>query len=156
MRSGAPGLGATSSLGLAAFVVAVVAMMIVPLPTPLLDVLLTSNLAVSVALLLVAVWSTRTLELSTFPTLLLLTTLYRLALNVSSVRLILLQANAGRVIHAFGSFVVRGDYVVGFAVFLILTIVQYVVISRGAERVAEVAARFTLDAMPGKQLAIDA
>ena len=96
------------------------------------------------------------LELSTFPTLLLLTTLYRLALNVSSVRLILLQANAGRVIHAFGAFVVRGDYVVGFAVFLILTIVQYVVISRGAERVAEVAARFTLDAMPGKQLAIDA
>ncbi|MGZ3440651.1 MAG: flagellar biosynthesis protein FlhA, partial [Polyangia bacterium] len=144
------------AIALAAFVVAVVAMMIVPLPTPLLDLLLTSNLAISVALLLVAVWSARTLELSTFPTLLLLTTLYRLALNVSSVRLILLQANAGRVIHAFGAFVVRGDYVVGFAVFLILTIVQYVVISRGAERVAEVAARFTLDAMPGKQLAIDA
>src|SRR6185312_16038068 len=156
MRSGAPRFGATSSLGLAAFVVATVAMMIVPLPTPLLDLLITSNLAISVALLLVAVWSARTLELSTFPTLLLLTTLYRLALNVSSVRLILLQANAGRVIHAFGSFVVRGDYVVGFAVFLILTIVQYIVISRGAERVAEVAARFTLDAMPGKQLAIDA
>ncbi len=144
------------AIALAAFVVATVAMMIVPLPTPLLDVLITSNLAISVALLLVAVWSARTLELSTFPTLLLLTTLYRLALNVSSVRLILLQANAGRVIHAFGAFVVRGDYVVGFAVFLILTIVQYVVISRGAERVAEVAARFTLDAMPGKQLAIDA
>ena len=99
------------AIGLAAFVVAVVAMMIVPLPTPLLDLLLTSNLAISVALLLVAVWSARTLELSTFPTLLLLTTLYRLALNVSSVRLILLQANAGRVIHAFGAFVVRGDYV---------------------------------------------
>src|SRR5438874_6285790 len=146
----------SGAIALAAFVVAVVAMMIVPLPTPLLDVLLTSNLAISVALLLVAVWSARTLELSTFPTLLLLTTLYRLALNVSSVRLILLQANAGRVIHAFGAFVVRGDYVVGFAVFLILTIVQYVVISRGAERVAEVAARFTLDAMPGQQLAIDA
>jgi type III secretory pathway component EscV len=144
------------AIALAAFVVAAVAMMIVPLPTPLLDLLLTFNLALSVALLLVAVWSTRTLELSTFPTLLVLTTLYRLALNVSSVRLILLQANAGRVIHAFGAFVVRGDYVVGFAVFLILTIVQYVVISRGAERVAEVAARFTLDAMPGKQLAIDA
>src|SRR5215470_656858 len=144
------------AVALAAFVVAAVAMMIVPLPTPLLDVLLTLNLAVSVALLLVAVWSARPLELSTFPTLLVLTTLYRLALNVSSVRLILLQANAGRVIHAFGTFVVRGDYVVGFAVFLILTIVQYVVISRGAERVAEVAARFTLDAMPGAQLAIDA
>jgi type III secretion protein V len=131
-------------------------MMIVPLPTPLLDVLITINLALSVALLLVAIYSARTLELSTFPTLLVLTTLYRLSLNVSSVRLILLQADAGRVIHAFGNFVVRGDYVVGFAVFLILTIVQYVVISRGAERVAEVAARFTLDAMPGQQLAIDA
>jgi type III secretory pathway component EscV len=141
---------------LAGFVVATVAMMIVPLPTPLLDVLITLNLAISVALLLAAIYSSRTLELSTFPTLLVLTTLYRLSLNVSSVRLILLQANAGRVIHSFGAFVVRGDYVVGFAVFLILTIVQYVVISRGAERVAEVAARFTLDAMPGAQLAIDA
>jgi type III secretion protein V len=147
---------ATSAAVLAGFVVAIVAMMIVPLPTPLLDVLLTLNLAVSVALLLAATLSARTLDLSTFPTLLVLTTLYRLSLNVSSVRLILLQANAGRVIHAFGSFVVRGDYVVGFAVFLILTIVQYVVISRGAERVAEVAARFTLDALPGQQLAIDA
>src|SRR5207302_10626957 len=137
-------------------VVAVVGMMIVPLPTPRLDVLITINLATSVAVLLVAIYSARTLELSTFPTLLVLTTLFRLSLNVSSVRLILLQADAGRVIHAFGAFVVRGDYVVGCAVFLILTIVQYVVISRGAERVAEVAARFTLDAMPGKQLAIDA
>jgi type III secretory pathway component EscV len=140
---------------LALFVVAVVGMMIVPLPTALLDVLITVNLAASIALLLIALYSARTLELSTFPTLLVLTTLFRLSLNVSSVRLILLQANAGRVIHAFGAFVVRGDYVVGFAVFLILTIVQYVVISRGAERVAEVAARFTLDAMPGAQLAID-
>src|SRR4051812_32139741 len=141
---------------LAGFVIAVVAVMIVPLPTPGLDVLITLHPALSVALLLAAIYSARTLELSTFPTLLVLTTLFRLSLNVSSVRLILLQANAGRVIHAFGAFVVRGDYVVGFAVFLILTIVQYVVISRGAERVAEVAARFTLDAMPGKQLAIDA
>src|SRR5205085_4440547 len=96
------------------------------------------------------------LAISSFPTLLVLTTLFRLGLNVSTVRLILLQADAGRVVRAFGDFVVRGDYVVGFAVFLILTIVQYVVIARGAERVAEVAARFTLDAMPGKQLAIDA
>jgi type III secretion protein V len=144
------------AFALAGFVVAVVAMMIVPLPTPLLDVLLTLNLAISVALLLVSVYSAHTLELSTFPTLLVLTTLFRLSLNVSTVRLILLQADAGRVIHAFGSFVVRGDYVVGLAVFLILTIVQYVVIARGAERVAEVAARFSLDAMPGQQLAIDA
>jgi type III secretory pathway component EscV len=155
-RDASPATRLGGATVLAGFVVAIVAMMIVPLPTPLLDVLLTINLALAVALLLVAIYSSRTLELSTFPTLLVLTTLYRLALNVSSVRLILLQANAGRVIHAFGSFVVRGDYVVGFAVFLILTIVQYVVISRGAERVAEVAARFTLDAMPGQQLAIDA
>src|SRR5262249_32975067 len=140
---------------LAGFVVAIVAMMIVPLPTPLLDVLITTNLAISVALLLVAAYSKDALELSTFPTLLVLTTLFRLSLNVSSVRLILLQADAGRVIHAFGNFVVRGDYIVGAIIFLILTLVQYIVIARGAERVAEVAARFTLDAMPGKQLAID-
>src|SRR5262249_56379743 len=96
------------------------------------------------------------LTASTFPTLLLLTTLFRLALNVSTVRLILLQPDdPGRVVPAFGAFVVRGDYVVGGAVFLVLTIVQYVVIARGAERVAEVAARFVLDALPGKQLAIE-
>src|SRR6478672_2964730 len=148
MRSGA--------IALAAFVVAIVAMMIVPLPTPLLDVLLTSNLAISVALLLVAVWSARTLELATFPTVLLLTTLFRLALNVSSVRLILLQANAGEVIRAFGTFVVRGNYVVGAVIFLVLTIIQFIVIAKGGERVAEVGARFVLDAMPGKQMAIDA
>jgi type III secretion protein V len=148
--------GLTGAAGLALFVVAVVAMMIVPLPRAALDVLLTTNLGLSVALLLAAVASRRTLDLSTFPTVLVLATLFRLALNVSTVRLILLQADAGRVVQAFGAFVVRGDYVVGFAVFLILTIVQYVVISRGAERVAEVAARFSLDAMPGAQLAIDA
>jgi type III secretion protein V len=147
---------ATGAWVLAGFVVAVVGMMIVPIPTWLLDALLTFNLALSVSLLLAAVYSARTLELSTFPTLLVLTTLFRLSLNVSTVRLILSQANAGRVVHSFGAFVVRGDYVVGFAVFLILTLVQYIVISRGAERVAEVAARFTLDAMPGMQLAIDA
>ena len=151
------GAARPARLALAAFVVAVVAMMIVPLPTPLLDLLLTLNLAHlggaapgrgvrpharSSCRPFRRCWCSRRCT--------------GLALNVSSVRLILLQANAGRVIHAFGAFVVRGDYVVGFAVFLILTIVQYVVISRGAERVAEVAARFTLDAMPGKQLAIDA
>lgn len=144
------------ALWLGAVVVACVAMLIVPLPTPLLDVLLTLNLALSVAVLLVAAWAGRALELSAFPTLLVLATLARLALNVSTVRLILLQADAGRVVHAFGAFVVRGDYVVGLAVFLILATVQYVVIARGAERVAEVAARFALDALPGQQLAIDA
>jgi type III secretion protein V len=145
-----------AELGLALLVVAVVAMMIVPLPTWLLDVLLASILSASVAVLLVVLYAPDEMSIATFPTLLLLTTLYRLALNVSSARLILLQADAGRVIRAFGTFVVRGNYVVGAIVFLILTIIQYVVIARGGERVAEVGARFVLDAMPGKQMAIDA
>ncbi len=141
---------------LAALVVAVVAMMIVPLPTWLLDVLLATNLSASVAILLVVLYVPDALSIATFPTLLLLTTLFRLALNVSTSRLILLQANAGEVIRAFGNFVVRGNYVVGAVVFLILTIIQFVVIAKGSERVAEVGARFVLDAMPGKQMAIDA
>jgi type III secretion protein V len=137
-------------------VVSVVAMMIVPLPTWLLDVLLATNLSGAVAILLVVLYVPDALAIATFPTLLLLTTLYRLGLNVASSRLILLQADAGEVIRAFGSFVVRGNYVVGGVVFLILTIIQFVVIARGGERVAEVGARFVLDAMPGKQMAIDA
>jgi type III secretion protein V len=131
-------------------------MMVVPLPTALLDVLIASNLALSVLLLLVALSVRDGLAFSALPTLLLITTLYRLALNVSSTRLILLQADAGRIIAAFGDFVVRGDYAVGAVVFLVITIVQYVVVARGAERVAEVGARFSLDALPGKQMAIDA
>jgi type III secretion protein V len=136
--------------------VSVVAMMIVPLPTFLLDVLLATNLSLSVAILLVVLYVPDALAIATFPTVLLLTTLFRLALNVSSVRLILLQANAGEVIRAFGSFVVRGNYVVGGVIFLVLTIIQFIVIAKGSERVAEVGARFVLDAMPGKQMAIDA
>jgi type III secretion protein V len=141
---------------LAAFVVLLVGMMVVPLPTVLLDVLLASNIAIAVLLLLVALHLRDGLALSVFPTLLLVTTLYRLALNISSTRLILLQADAGSVIRAFGGFVVQGNYVVGAIVFLLLTIVQFVVIAKGSERVAEVAARFALDAMPGKQMSIDA
>jgi type III secretion protein V len=143
-------------IALATLVVAVVAMMIVPLPTWLLDLLLATNLSLSVAILLVVLYVPDAIGIATFPTLLLLTTLFRLALNVSSSRLILLQADAGEVIRAFGSFVVRGNYVVGGVVFLILTIIQFVVIAKGGERVAEVGARFVLDAMPGKQMAIDA
>ena len=154
-RSGGGPLGA-AELGLAALVVGVVAMMIVPLPTWLLDILLATNLSLSVAILLVVLYVPDALAIATFPTLLLLTTLFRLALNVSSTRLILLQANAGDVIKAFGGFVVRGNYVVGAVVFLILTVIQFIVIAKGSERVAEVAARFVLDAMPGKQMAIDA
>src|SRR5262245_22464521 len=130
--------------------------MVVPLPTWLLDLLIASNLASSVAILLVSLYASDALKIAAFPTLLLLTTLVRLALNVSSTRLILLQAYAGEVIQAFGRFVVRGNYVVGGVVFLILSIIQFVVIAKGSERVAEVGARFTLDAMPGKQMAIDA
>ena len=146
----------TADAFLALLVVSVVAMMIVPLPTWLLDVLLATNLSGAVAILLVVLYVPDALAIATFPTLLLLTTLYRLGLNVASSRLILLQANAGEVIRAFGSFVVRGNYVVGGVVFLILTVIQFVVIARGGERVAEVGARFVLDAMPGKQMAIDA
>ncbi len=140
----------------AGLIVSVVALLIVPLPTPLLDVLLTANIGFGVVLLLSSIYLTRPLSFSTFPSVLLVATLFRLALNVSSTRLILSQADAGRVIDAFGQFVVRGNYVVGAVIFLILTVIQFLVIAKGAERVAEVAARFTLDAMPGKQMAIDA
>jgi type III secretion protein V len=145
-----------ADLALAGVVVAIVAMMIVPLPTPLLDVLLSVNIAAAVTLLLVSLYVGEALKFATFPTLLLITTLFRLALEISATRLILLRADAGEVIRAFGDFVVAGNLVVGAVVFVILTIVQFIVISKGAERVAEVAARFTLDAMPGKQMAIDA
>src|SRR6476659_6854435 len=145
-----------SDLALAALVIAIVGMMIVPLPTPLLDLLISVNIATGVVLLLVAIYVSDAVQIAPFPTLLLLTTLFRLALEVSATRLILLRADAGEVIRAFGNFVVAGNLVVGAVVFLILTMIQFIVISKGSERVAEVAARFTLDAMPGKQMSIDA
>jgi type III secretion protein V len=140
----------------ALFVVSIVGMMIIPLPTVVLDVLIAAQISIAVLLVLVAMQVKDALSFTSFPTLLLLTTLFRLALNVSSTRLILLQADAGSVIRAFGEFVVQGNYVVGAVVFAILTLIQFVVIAKGSERVAEVGARFTLDAMPGKQMAIDA
>ena len=146
----------SADIGLAALVILVVGMMIVPLPTWLLDILIATNLSAAVAILLVVLYQPEALGIATFPTLLLLTTLYRLSLSVASTRLILLQANAGEVIKAFGTFVVRGNYVVGAVVFLVLTIIQFIVIAKGSERVAEVGARFVLDSMPGKQMAIDA
>lgn len=146
----------TADAVLALGVIAIVGLMIVPLPTWLLDILLAFNISLSVGILLVVLYVPNALAIATFPTLLLITTLLRLSLNVSSSRLILLQANAGEVIRAFGNFVVRGNYVVGAVIFLILTVIQFVVIAKGSERVAEVAARFALDAMPGKQMAIDA
>jgi flagellar biosynthesis protein FlhA len=145
-----------SDMFVAIAVISIVVMMIIPLPTFLLDVLITFNISLSLVLLLVSMYTQEPLQLSIFPSLLLITTLLRLGLNISATRLILLHGYAGEVITAFGNFVVGGNPVVGFIVFIILVIVQFIVITKGAERVAEVAARFTLDAMPGKQMAIDA
>ncbi len=137
-------------------VVLLVAVLLVPLPPLVLALLQTVNLSIALVVLLAVLYSRDVLETSAFPSLLLFTTLFRLALNVSATRLILLKANAGPVIAAFGRFLMGSNPVVGFVTFVILIIVQFVVVTRGSERVAEVAARFTLDAMPGKQMAIDA
>ncbi len=137
-------------------IVGIVVMMIVPLHHSLLDILLVFNITCSLIILLVTMYNKEPLDFSVFPSLLLVMTLYRLALNISSTRLILLHAYAGEVINQFGEFVVGGNAFVGFIIFLILVIIQFIVITKGAERVAEVAARFTLDAMPGKQMSIDA
>lgn len=143
-------------LGVLAAVILIVLMMVIPLPPGVLDFLIFLNISLSLLILLVAMNTREPLEFAIFPSLLLLTTLFRLGLNVSTTRAILTDANAGKVVHTFGSFVIGGQPVVGFIVFLILVVIQFVVITKGAERVAEVAARFTLDAMPGKQMAIDA
>ncbi len=145
-----------SDIILAFAVVSVVAMMIIPLPTQALDILIIINMTTALVVLLVSMYIREPLEFSVFPSLLLILTLFRLGLNISASRLILLQGDAGRVIDAFGNFVVGGNYVVGIVVFLVLVVIQFVVITNGAGRVAEVAARFTLDAMPGKQMSIDA
>ncbi len=145
-----------SDIILAALVIGIIAMMIVPLPTFLLDLLLTLNITLAVTLLMVSLYIPSALKIAAFPAILLITTLFRLALNISSTRLILLQADAGEVIDSFGHFVVQGNYVVGAVIFLILTLIQFLVIAKGSERVSEVAARFTLDALPGKQMSIDA
>ena len=153
------GLGAflrSGDLVLAVIVVMVVGMMVVPLPPLLLDLLLVLNITAGLLMLLVCLYVQRPLEFSTFPSLLLILTLFRLALNVSTTRLILLNGEAGHVIEAFGQFVVGGNYAVGVVVFTILVVIQFIVITNGAGRISEVAARFTLDAMPGKQMAIDA
>jgi len=137
-------------------IIGIVLIMIVPIPTWLLDILLIINISLSLTILLVAMNTREALQFSIFPAMLLITTLFRLALNVSTTKLILGQAKAGHVVATFGSWVAQGEPVVGFVVFLILVVVQFIVITKGSERVAEVAARFTLDAMPGKQMSIDA
>jgi type III secretion protein V len=145
-----------SDLLLVALVVAVIALMVLPLPPFLLDTLIALNLTISVVLLMVSLYIRSPLGLSTFPSLLLFTTLFRLALNIASTRQILLNAYAGDIILTFGKLVVGGDVIVGAVVFLIIAVVQFIVIAKGSERVAEVGARFSLDAMPGKQMSIDA
>ncbi|MBP2629387.1 MAG: flhA [Firmicutes bacterium] len=145
-----------SDIFVALAIITIVIMMIIPLPTILLDLLLCVNITLALVIVMVAIYNVEPLDFSVFPSLLLVTTLFRLALNVSSTRLILLQGYAGEVIMSFGNFVVGGNAVVGFIVFVILIIIQFIVITKGSERVAEVAARFTLDAMPGKQMSIDA
>ncbi len=136
--------------------VMIVIMMIIPVPTPLLDLLICLNITIALVVIMSTIYNEEALDLSVFPSLLLVTTLFRLALNISSTRLILINGYAGEVITAFGQFVVGGNPVVGFIMFIILVIINFIVITKGSERVAEVSARFTLDAMPGKQMAIDA
>ncbi|MCG8564248.1 MAG: type III secretion system export apparatus subunit SctV [Desulfobacterales bacterium] len=145
-----------NDITLALFLVAIIGLMIIPLPTPLVDTLIGMNLGVSFVVLMMSMYVTTALDFSVFPTVLLFTTLFRLALNITTTRLILLEGDAGQIVYTFGNFVVEGNFVVGAVVFLILTIVQFLVIAKGSERVAEVGARFTLDAMPGKQMSIDA
>ncbi len=137
-------------------VVLIVAMLVIPLPAVLLDLFITLNISCGLAIVVATLYLNRALEFAAFPSLLLLTTLFRLAINVSVTRLILTKGDAGSVVHAFGQFVVGGNVVVGLVIFLILIVIQFVVVTNGAGRVAEVGARFTLDAMPGKQMAIDA
>ncbi|EWS62837.1 Flagellar biosynthesis protein FlhA [Hydrogenophaga sp. T4] len=149
--------------GLAApmLVITVLSMMVLPLPPWLLDTFFTLNIALALVVMMVSAYMRRPLDFSVFPTVLLLTTLLRLSLNVASTRVVLLEGHtgpgaAGAVIEAFGHFLIGGNFAVGFIVFAILVVINFVVITKGSERIAEVSARFTLDAMPGKQMAIDA
>lgn len=141
---------------IAVAIITIVVMMIIPLPTLLLDMLICLNITIALLVVMSVIYNKEALDLSIFPSLLLITTLFRLALNISSTRLILLDGYAGEVITAFGNFVVGGNPVVGFIMFIILVAINFIVITKGSERVAEVSARFTLDAMPGKQMSIDA
>ncbi len=149
-------LGFRSDLAVVAVLIAAIMLMIVPMPTVAVDTLLAFNLGASVLLLMVAFYLQSPVQFSTLPAVILLATVFRLSLSIAITRLVLLQADAGEIIRTFGEFVVAGNIMVGLVIFLIITIVQFIVITKGAERIAEVAARFSLDAMPGKQMAIDA
>src|SRR6266568_3217043 len=155
------GFRKNSDIYVALALIGILALMIIPLPAFVLDIFLAANITIALSILLVCLYTQHALDFSVFPSVLLVTTLFRLALNIASTRLILLHGSegaeaAGTVIKAFGQFVVGGNYVIGAVIFLILVIINFVVITKGAGRIAEVAARFTLDAMPGKQMAIDA
>ena len=152
---GGGGLARFTDIVLVAGIVAIIALMIVPLPTWAIDVLVAANIAGGVLLLLLAIYVANPLEFSVFPSVLLISTLFRLALSIATTRMILLHGEAGHIIETFGHMVAGGNLVVGLVVFLIITVVQFIVIAKGSERVAEVAARFSLDAMPGKQMSID-
>lgn len=156
MNSTLSKIGKKADLLAAGGVVLIVAMLIIPLPPLLIDFFITLNISAALMIVVATMYVPRALDFSSFPTILLLTTLFRLAINVSVTRLILLEGDAGHVVEAFGNFVVGGNIVVGLVIFLILIVIQFVVITNGAGRVAEVGARFTLDSMPGKQMAIDA
>ena len=145
-----------TDLGVALYLLAAIVFMIISVPSGLLDVLLALNFFVSMVILFNAFFSKEPLDMSAFPTILLITTIFRISLNISSTKLILKTGNPGKVVTTFGEFVGKGDPIIGIIIFIILIIVQFMVINKGSERVAEVTARFTLDAMPGKQMAIDA
>ncbi|MFL6662211.1 MAG: FHIPEP family type III secretion protein, partial [Rhizobacter sp.] len=148
--------GDNSDLVLVLAMVGILIVLFTPIPSSLLDVLLMTNLCFALLILLITFYAGKPVEFSTFPSLLLIATLFRLSLNIAATRLILGDADAGRVIAAVGAYMVQGNYVIGLIVFLILVVVQYIVVTNGAQRVAEVAARFTLDSMPGQQMSIDA
>ena len=154
-------LAALRDIGMPLLVLLIIALLILPLPTFLLDILFTINIIVGLMIVMIALNTRHPLEFSSFPSVLLIATLLRLGLNVASTRIVLVNGHngtdsAGYVIAAFGEFVISGNYVVGFIIFMILMIINFIVVTKGAGRVSEVIARFTLDAMPGKQMAIDA
>ncbi len=149
-------LNRSTDVVLAFFVIVIITMIVIPVPPSIIDALIAFNLTVSISLMMVALYIQKAVHLSAFPSILLITTLFRLGIEISATRQILLHADGGEIIFTFGKFVVGGSFVVGGVIFLIITIVQFIVVTKGAERVAEVAARFTLDAMPGKQMSIDA
>src|SRR5574344_1107718 len=156
MAQAGTGSNPISEILLAAFVIMLIIILLVEMPTWVINFSICLNITLGIVLLMISLYVQRPLELASFPSILLLGTMFRLVLSIASTRLILSKGDAGEVIHAFGTFVTGGNLVVGFVIFLIITVVQFLVITKGAERIAEVAARFALDAMPGKQMTIDA